>query len=103
MIEVMGRILARLHFDDENVGDASYEEFKSEWDKEAAAVIKAMRDPTTEMVLAGSCGGDWPHSRETWVKMINAALVNSSPAEIPQMQGTNDALDKLVITRPKGE
>ncbi|UAB76969.1 hypothetical protein INR77_08920 [Erythrobacter sp. SCSIO 43205] len=50
---------------------------KPQWQhytKQAEAVLRAIREPSEEMIKAGSCGGDWPHASETWQAMIDAAL-----------------------------
>ena len=52
------------------VGDVNWNMFEDD----ARAVLRAIREPSEGMVEAGGAGGDWPHARETWVSMIDAAL-----------------------------
>jgi len=46
--------------------------------KLARDILTAMREPTEQMRVAGSCDGDWPHSRESWQAMIDAALAEGA-------------------------
>lgn len=46
----------------------------------ARAVITAISEPSEGMVHAGSRGGDWPHSKESWHAMIDALLAEGENA-----------------------
>lgn len=40
----------------------------------ARAALEELREPTPEMLAAGSCGGDVPYADDVWQAMINTAL-----------------------------
>ena len=79
MIERVARALAKRNYPAFN--DADIDEMWEGWAEDAATAVQAMREPTPEMIEAGSAGGDWPHALETWQAMIDASPIDTYEME----------------------